>query len=63
LPPSAPGPASSRCGRSLRRYSIDAGKIESELGWRPSETFASGLEKTVDWYLTHQDWVAQVAGG
>ncbi|MFN4067534.1 MAG: dTDP-glucose 4,6-dehydratase [Thermosynechococcus sp.] len=40
-----------------RRYAIDAGKIQRELGWQPQETFSTGLEKTVQWYLAHQDWV------
>jgi len=38
-----------------RRYAIDASKIERELGWKPRETFASGLRKTVEWYLKHQE--------
>jgi dTDP-glucose 4,6-dehydratase len=46
-----------------RRYAIDARKIERELGWRPAETFASGIRKTVQWYLTHADWVANVQSG
>lgn len=46
-----------------RRYAIDATKIAKELGWKPSETFASGIEKTVDWYLSHQDWVQRVQSG
>ena len=46
-----------------RRYAIDARKIERELGWRPAETFDTGIRKTVAWYLTHQDWVAQVQSG
>ncbi len=46
-----------------RRYAIDARKIERELGWRPTETFASGLRKTVRWYLDHTDWVADVQSG
>ena len=46
-----------------RRYAIDAGKIERELGWRPAETFATGIRKTVAWYLDHQDWVAHVQSG
>jgi dTDP-glucose 4,6-dehydratase len=46
-----------------RRYAIDARKIERELGWRPAETFASGIRKTVQWYLDHADWVAQVQSG
>lgn len=45
------------------RYAIDASKLESELGWKPEETFESGMAKTVDWYLTHQDWVKQVQSG
>ncbi|XFA73455.1 dTDP-glucose 4,6-dehydratase [Thermosynechococcaceae cyanobacterium Okahandja] len=43
-----------------RRYAIDASKIQRELGWQPQETFSSGLAKTVEWYLTHQDWVQAV---
>ncbi|MDR1922064.1 MAG: dTDP-glucose 4,6-dehydratase [Candidatus Adiutrix sp.] len=39
-----------------RRYAIDAGKLERELGWRPRETFESGLRRTVEWYLDHEDW-------
>lgn len=46
-----------------RRYAIDARKIERELGWRPAETFDSGIRKTVDWYLAHPEWVAQVQSG
>jgi len=46
-----------------RRYAIDARKIRAELGWAPRETFASGLAKTVRWYLDHGDWVAQVRSG
>ena len=46
-----------------RRYAIDARKIERELGWRPAETFASGIRKTVAWYLEHADWVAEVQSG
>ncbi len=46
-----------------RRYAIDARKIEQELGWRPAETFASGIRKTVQWYLEHQDWVGNVQSG
>jgi len=43
-----------------RRYAIDFSKLERELGWRPTESFESGLAKTVDWYLAHQDWVKNV---
>ncbi len=46
-----------------RRYAIDARKIERELGWRPAETFETGIRKTVRWYLDHQDWVAHVHSG
>ncbi len=46
-----------------RRYAIDASKIERELGWKPAETFESGIEKTVQWYLEHQDWVTHVQSG
>jgi dTDP-glucose 4,6-dehydratase len=46
-----------------RRYAIDARKIERELGWRPAETFESGIRKTVQWYLDHAEWVAEVQSG
>ena len=46
-----------------RRYAIDARKLERELGWRPEETFESGLRKTVQWYLSHSDWVEEVTSG
>jgi dTDP-glucose 4,6-dehydratase len=46
-----------------RRYAIDARKIERELGWRPAETFDSGIRKTVQWYLEHARWVADVQSG
>jgi len=46
-----------------RRYAIDAGKIRNELGWKPRETFESGLSRTVHWYLDHPDWVAGVRDG
>jgi dTDP-glucose 4,6-dehydratase len=46
-----------------RRYAIDCSKIQSELGWQPRESFATGLEKTVQWYLDHQPWVAHVTSG
>jgi dTDP-glucose 4,6-dehydratase len=46
-----------------RRYAIDARKIERELGWKPSESFDSGIRKTVQWYLDHQGWVNDVQSG
>jgi dTDP-glucose 4,6-dehydratase len=46
-----------------RRYAIDASKIKRELGWQPSETFESGLARTVDWYLDHAAWVGRVTDG
>ncbi|WP_287917760.1 dTDP-glucose 4,6-dehydratase [Comamonas sp.] len=46
-----------------RRYAIDARKIERELGWRPAETFETGIRKTVQWYLDNPGWVANVQSG
>ena len=46
-----------------RRYAIDARKLERELGWKPAETFETGIRKTVRWYLDHADWVAHVQSG
>jgi dTDP-glucose 4,6-dehydratase len=46
-----------------RRYAIDASKIARELGWTPAESFASGLRKTVDWYLDNPEWVERVISG
>jgi dTDP-glucose 4,6-dehydratase len=46
-----------------KRYAINAQKILNELGWKPAETFETGIRKTVAWYLQHQPWVAQVASG
>jgi dTDP-glucose 4,6-dehydratase len=46
-----------------RRYAIDARKIERELGWRPAETFETGIRKTVQWYLSHPEWVQRVQSG
>jgi dTDP-glucose 4,6-dehydratase len=46
-----------------RRYAIDARKIERELGWRPAETFETGIRKTVEWYLANGGWVATVQSG
>ncbi|UVM48512.1 dTDP-glucose 4,6-dehydratase [Pseudomonas sp. B21-015] len=51
-----------RPGHDLR-YAIDAGKIERELGWRPQETFESGIRKTVQWYLNHQGWWERILNG
>lgn len=46
-----------------QRYAIDATKIERELGWKPAETFKTGIEKTVAWYLENQSWVENVTSG
>ena len=46
-----------------RRYAIDASKIERELGWKPAETFDTGIRKTVQWYLANPEWVAHVQSG
>jgi dTDP-glucose 4,6-dehydratase len=46
-----------------RRYAIDARKIERELGWKPAETFDTGIRKTVQWYLDNQEWVSHVQSG
>ncbi len=46
-----------------RRYAIDARKLERELGWKPAETFNTGIRKTVEWYLANQDWVNNVTSG
>jgi dTDP-glucose 4,6-dehydratase len=46
-----------------RRYAIDARKIERELGWRPAESFATGIQKTVQWYLDNPIWVEGVVSG
>jgi dTDP-glucose 4,6-dehydratase len=69
MKPSSAGPyerlinfVSDRPGHD-RRYAIDARKIERELGWRPSETFDSGIRKTVKWYLDHGQWTANVQSG
>ncbi len=69
LRPSAEGPyrrlityVKDRPGHD-RRYAIDARKIERELGWRPAETFDTGIRKTVAWYLANSEWVADVQSG
>ena len=46
-----------------RRYAIDASKLERELGWKPAETFESGIAKTVQWYLEHPEWITGVVSG
>ena len=46
-----------------RRYAIDASKLERELGWKPAETFETGIRKTVQWYLDHQEWTDDVLSG
>lgn len=51
-----------RPGHDLR-YAIDASKINSELGWKPSVTFEQGLEKTIDWYLDNEEWLKNVTSG
>lgn len=51
-----------RAGHDLR-YAIDASKLNQELGWKPSLQFEEGLSKTVDWYLSNQDWVSRVTTG
>ena len=51
-----------RPGHDLR-YAIDASKINSELGWKPSVTFEEGLQKTIDWYFDNQEWLKSVTSG
>ena len=51
-----------RPGHDLR-YAIDASKINQELGWKPSVTFEEGLEQTIDWYLSNQEWLNSVTSG
>jgi len=46
-----------------RRYAMDTRKIERELHWHPRETFETGIRKTVNWYLQHEDWVQDVTSG
>ena len=46
-----------------RRYAIDAGKIERQLGWTPRYTFETGMERTVDWYLANGEWMQGVLDG
>lgn len=51
-----------RPGHDLR-YAIDATKINADLGWEPSVTFEQGLERTIDWYLSNEAWLAKVTSG
>ena len=51
-----------RPGHDLR-YAIDASKMSKELDWQPQETFESGIQKTVEWYLANEDWVNHVKSG
>ena len=51
-----------RAGHDLR-YAIDATKLKNELGWEPSLQFEEGIEKTVLWYLTHQEWLDDITSG
>jgi dTDP-glucose 4,6-dehydratase len=46
-----------------RRYAMDCTKIETELGWTPEETFKTGIDKTICWYLDNMEWVDRVKGG
>jgi dTDP-glucose 4,6-dehydratase len=46
-----------------RRYAIDARKIEAELGWKPRETFETGIRKTIKWYLANGTWIQGVTSG
>jgi dTDP-glucose 4,6-dehydratase len=46
-----------------RRYAMNAERIQRELGWRPRETFATGIRKTIAWYLSNQQWIEEVTSG
>ena len=46
-----------------RRYAIDSGKIQTDLGWYPEESFETGLEKTIKWYLENSEWIEHVKSG
>jgi len=46
-----------------RRYAIDAGKLQRELGWQPEETFETGIRKTIQWYLDHREWAKRISSG
>ena len=51
-----------RPGHDLR-YAVDASKVNKELGWSPSVTFEEGLSKTIDWYLSNEDWLKNITSG
>ena len=51
-----------RAGHDMR-YAIDASKLQDDLGWTPSLQFEEGISKTIDWYLTNQDWLDNVTSG
>jgi len=46
-----------------RRYAVDATKLQRELGWQPEVDFTAGIGHTIEWYLDHQDWLAQIIDG
>jgi dTDP-glucose 4,6-dehydratase len=46
-----------------RRYAIDANKIITQLGWNPLESFETGIQKTIEWYLAHPEWVSAITSG
>ena len=52
-----------KIARATTGATIDARKIERELGWKPTYSFETGIEKTVQWYLNHPQWVANVTSG
>jgi dTDP-glucose 4,6-dehydratase len=46
-----------------RRYAIDASRIKEDIGWQPSVSFETGIERTIDWYMSHQEWISSVIDG
>jgi dTDP-glucose 4,6-dehydratase len=46
-----------------RRYAVDCGKLQAELGWKPSENFEGGIRKTVEWYLANLEWAQEITSG
>jgi len=46
-----------------KRYAIDAGKLKTELGWRPETDFENGIEQTIDWYLSNPEWLENIISG